>query len=188
MRTVYSFFQLGLHLHFLNVKKTHIKYLVIILTPQVLLFLITGNRGEVFYPILSALGVLIIVRNYKIKWWMIITIVFTLFFVIPFIKVFRNMDSSSIEKIDINWFSSLSNTVINELAREGTSTRRINDARIRRTSYRHRGIGRSAGACRHHAGDTETWAEPGVAGVMLKHQRCGRCRDDGNECGGCAHH
>lgn len=100
------FFSIGIAFAFSNVKKTHIKYLVIILTPQVLLFLMTGNRGEVFYPILSALGVLI-VRNYKIKWWMIITIVFTLFFVIPFIKVFRNMDSSSIEKIDINWFSSL---------------------------------------------------------------------------------
>ncbi|MHD0445126.1 O-antigen polysaccharide polymerase Wzy family protein [Staphylococcus cohnii] len=100
------FFSIGIAFAFSNVKKTNIKYLVIILAPQVLLFLITGNRGEVFYPVLSALGVLI-VRNYKIKWWMIITIVFTLFFVIPFIKVFRNMDSSSIEKIDINWFSSL---------------------------------------------------------------------------------
>jgi len=100
------FFSIGIAFAFSNVKKANIKYLVIILTPQVLLFLITGNRGEVFYPVLSALGVLI-VRNYKIKWWMIITIVFTLFFVIPFIKVFRNMDSSTIEKIDINWFSSL---------------------------------------------------------------------------------
>lgn len=100
------FFSIGIAFAFSNVSQSNIKYLIIILTPQVLMFLVTGNRGEVFYPLLSALGVLI-VRNFKIKWWMNILIIFTLFFLIPFIKIFRNMDTSSLNKIDINWFSSL---------------------------------------------------------------------------------
>ncbi|MDK9855705.1 O-antigen polysaccharide polymerase Wzy family protein [Staphylococcus equorum] len=99
-------FSIGIAFSFSNVTQKNIKYLILILMPQIIMFLATGNRGELFYPLLSALGVLI-VRNYKIKWWMNLGMIFTLFFLIPFIKVFRNMDSSSLSSINLNWFSSL---------------------------------------------------------------------------------
>ena len=99
-------FSVGIAFAFSNVKKTNLKYLIMLITPQCVLFLATGNRGEVFYPILTALGVLII-RGIKLKWGTVILFIFTLFFLIPLIKINRQVQSFSFNEININWFSSL---------------------------------------------------------------------------------
>lgn len=101
-----SMFSIGIAFSFANCSLKNLKYLIFILAPPIFLFLITGNRGEVFYPMLSAVGVLI-VRNFKIKKWMYILLLVTFFLLIPLIKLTRNLSTSNIQELNINWFSSL---------------------------------------------------------------------------------
>ncbi|MBO3078326.1 O-antigen polysaccharide polymerase Wzy [Mammaliicoccus vitulinus] len=101
-----SMFSIGIAFSFANCNLKKMKFLIIILIPSILLFLVTGNRGEVFYPMLSAVGVLI-VRNFKIKSWMYILLFFTFFLLIPLIKLTRNLSTDGIQALNINWFSSL---------------------------------------------------------------------------------
>ncbi|WP_436878954.1 O-antigen polysaccharide polymerase Wzy [Mammaliicoccus sciuri] len=101
-----SIFSIGIAFSFANCNLKNMKFLIIILSIPVFMFLMTGNRGEVFYPLLSAIGVLI-VRNFKIKKWMYALGFFTLFLLIPLIKVTRNLSTSNIKDLDIKWYSSL---------------------------------------------------------------------------------
>ncbi len=101
-----SIFSIGIAFAFANCSLKNLKFLIIILALPVFLFLVTGNRGEVFYPLLSAVGVLI-VRNFKIKKWMYILAALTFFILIPLIKITRNLSSNDIKELDLKWFSSL---------------------------------------------------------------------------------
>ncbi|MEB6121382.1 O-antigen polysaccharide polymerase Wzy [Mammaliicoccus sciuri] len=101
-----SMFSIGIAFSFANCSKENLKYIVSILALPILLFLITGNRGEVFYPLLSAVGVLI-VRNFKIKKWMYFLSFLTFFLLFPLIKLTRNLSASNIQDLDIKWYSSL---------------------------------------------------------------------------------
>lgn len=101
-----SMFSIGIAFSFANCSKENFKYIVSILALPILLFLITGNRGEVFYPLLSAVGVLI-VRNFKIKKWMYFLSFLTFFLLFPLIKLTRNLSASNIQDLDIKWYSSL---------------------------------------------------------------------------------
>ncbi|WP_204236869.1 O-antigen polysaccharide polymerase Wzy [Mammaliicoccus sciuri] len=101
-----SMFSIGIAFSFANCSKENLKYIVSILALPILLFLITGNRGEVFYPLLSAVGVLI-VRNFKIKKWMYVLSFLTFFLLFPLIKLTRNLSASNIQDLDIKWYSSL---------------------------------------------------------------------------------
>lgn len=101
-----SMFSIGVAFSFANCSIKNLKNLIIILALPILLFLLTGNRGEVFYPLLSAVGVLI-VRNFKIKKWMYILLFLTFFLLIPLIKLTRNLSFSNIQDLDIKWYSSL---------------------------------------------------------------------------------
>lgn len=99
-------FSLGVSFIYANVQKKNLVKISLILLPQVFLFFITGNRGEVFFPLLSAFGVLI-VRGFKVKWWLNLSILLILFIIIPLIKVSRNIQNFSFSDLNINWFSSI---------------------------------------------------------------------------------
>ncbi len=101
-----ALYSIGIAFSFANTNRSNIKYLVILLLPTISTLLISGNRGEVFYPLLSAFGVLII-RNFRINTRIILLLISTFFLIIPLIKNTRNSGILNSESIDIKWFSSI---------------------------------------------------------------------------------
>ncbi len=90
-------YALGITLIFSNVSaQTYKLPLFIILLPGLML-LITGNRGELFYPLLAGLGV-VITRGIKINKKLVLIIITILFLVIPLISATRNL--KTIESFD----------------------------------------------------------------------------------------
>lgn len=75
-------------------------YIFIMLIPATLL-IITGNRGEIFFPMLAGLGVLI-TRGLKLNIKIVMSIVFIIFLLIPLVKEIRNLDSISTSEIEIS--------------------------------------------------------------------------------------
>lgn len=99
-------FSLGIVFVFTNVDIKNIKAPLFMLVIPVLLLLITGNRGEIFYPLLAALGSLIN-RGFKINYKYIIVILIVFFIVFPFVSETRNADDISLDEINIGLSSSL---------------------------------------------------------------------------------
>jgi len=64
---------------------------VIILLPGILL-LLTGNRGELLYPVLAGVGVLII-RGVKLNYRLVLILSMIFFILIPLIKEVRNLEN-----------------------------------------------------------------------------------------------
>lgn len=100
-----TFLSIGIAFTFSNVSKNNIKLLLLILSIPTILLLLTGNRGEIMYPLFASVGVLII-RNFKFKKVFVLIIAFVFFVLIPIVKEVRVLNTKNINDIQINWFSS----------------------------------------------------------------------------------
>ncbi|MDX5476032.1 MAG: O-antigen polysaccharide polymerase Wzy family protein [Bacillaceae bacterium] len=81
-------------------KNQILKALPFFLFPALLL-LITGNRGEVFYPLASSVGVLI-TRGLKINTKLLLTIIVCFFLIIPLVKEMRGFDLNQVSGTEIS--------------------------------------------------------------------------------------
>ncbi|MBK5462546.1 O-antigen polysaccharide polymerase Wzy [Peribacillus sp. TH27] len=105
-----NFYQRGIFLYAVGITmilsnifnmKNNKKSIFIIFLPGILL-LLTGNRGEIFYPLLAGMGVLI-TRGLKINYKLILVVVIVFFIVIPSVKEIRNMDSNqTLEEVNLS--------------------------------------------------------------------------------------
>lgn len=100
------FFALGITFVLANTKLSDMKFPIIIASIPIVLLLLTGNRGEIFYPLLAGLGVLVN-RGFKVNWKYIVLILLVFFLLFPLIKETRNLDNIAFEEINIDYSSSL---------------------------------------------------------------------------------
>lgn len=70
----------------------NLKYSFLIIMIPGLLLLITGNRGELMYPLLAGIGILL-VRGLKINIKLVLSLGIVFFIIIPLVGEVRNMDS-----------------------------------------------------------------------------------------------
>ncbi|WP_414045612.1 O-antigen polysaccharide polymerase Wzy [Macrococcus equi] len=97
---------IGIAFTFSNTNRKGIIKLILLLLVPLSLLLMTGNRGEVFYPLLASMAVLIN-RGIKIKKITASFLLFAFFILIPIIKFTRELEKVTISEININWYSSL---------------------------------------------------------------------------------
>jgi len=101
-------FSSGLILTFSSGTKRQILYSTVLFAIPAGILLITGNRGEVFFPVAASIAVYYH-RGFRLKRLYVIIGVFLIVFIIPFIQQFRNYDweDFNIDEIDINMSDSI---------------------------------------------------------------------------------
>lgn len=105
---VLMFYSMGLIFIVACGTKKQIKLGLLLYCLPGLIFLLTGNKGEVMYSALAAIAV-IIYRGYRPDIRLAVLITVTLLFVIPIVTSTRNLDPGSIaEEINIGLFDSFS--------------------------------------------------------------------------------
>lgn len=104
--TAIFLFSVGIVFILSNANVNDMKKPLLFLVVPILLLLLLGNRGEVFYPLLAGVGVLI-VRGYNIKARHFIIAGLIFFLVFPVIKQTRNIDELDINEIQIDYTSSI---------------------------------------------------------------------------------
>lgn len=85
-------YSLGISFIISNMQKDRIRFSVVIILLPAILLLITGNRGEILYPLTASLGTLI-VRGVKLNKRLVLVILLSFFIVIPLVKEARNLDN-----------------------------------------------------------------------------------------------
>lgn len=85
------------------IKFDKLKVFLLIVSMPSFLLLVTGNRGELFYPLLAGLGILIL-RKFKLNFKIIMLMIMVFFILFPLIKEFRNINNNNYDgrRIDIS--------------------------------------------------------------------------------------